>query len=31
MFPSTGGFIGALFEVKGDNENILTINAFREM
>lgn len=31
MFPSSGGFIGALFEVKGSNTNILTLNAFREI
>ena len=31
MFPSSGGFIGALFEVKGSTSNIITLNAFKEM
>jgi len=31
MFPTSGGFVGALFEVKGDTENILTKAAFEEM
>ena len=31
LFSQDGGYIGVIAEVKGDSENVITLNAFKEM